>query len=303
MPKKKIVEPPQPQGEVSMSVLLYATLVVLIIMLIGLVVMIMQVQSLKKEIKKQEASQTVEAENEIEKSEEDDTTAAEDDDAATTTTNKNTNSAGTTTSNTNASTSRTTTTTEPTTTTGSTSTTAAATQETELYDPEGIAITFEYPTFWGEINTDTMSGYDENRNQGNEMILFFMNHGDDELANFLVGNNPLYESDGRGGFWGDQVKKLSDNGKLDGFCNGRADCEIFTNPHGVKIARDVAAVETFVENPRTTTQYYLFNDNGSYIKVGFTEVELLDYYEDIGKNPNDVEQDLEDLVNSIKLTE
>lgn len=147
MPKKKIIEPPQPQGEVSMSVLLYATLVVLVIMLIGLIVMIVQVQSLKKEIKKQEASQTVEAEDDAEDAdsvEVDDAEEADEDDVTTTTnTNKNTNTAATNV-NTSAATSTNTAATTNANTASTNNTTTAVDWETFNVSEYSI----EYPSTW-----------------------------------------------------------------------------------------------------------------------------------------------------------
>lgn len=149
MAKKKIIEPVQPHGEVSLPVLLYVTLGVLIIVLIFLGITMAQVYSLKKEIQKQESSQSAtyaDDEDDVDTedaddSEEDDATAAEDDDAATT--NKNTNSAGTTTNaNTNSATMNTST------TNTNTASTNSVDWETFEFSNDFFAYSIEYPSTW-----------------------------------------------------------------------------------------------------------------------------------------------------------
>lgn len=164
-------------------------------------------------------------------------------------------------------------------------TSAPETSNLKSYESDTLNIAFSYPQDWGNISQEK---------DGTDHIALSVF---EKSIIFLAADNGS-ESVGRGAYWGDSAGLIDSQGYINNLCdtkNEAQNCEIKTNPTGVKYAKVVEEVFKFGD-PTIETNYYIYNPNSKFRGIILSTERLK------SKNISNLESKLQNLVDSFYFT-
>ena len=146
-------------------------------------------------------------------------------------------------------------------------------KDVKMFSDKNIGIQFVYKQELGDIVSEKSD---------NLQTLLFSKYNDNGL--FLTANDGE-ESIGRGAFWGDEAYSITNQEYINNFCEGKENCTIGVNNHGIKFAKVVDEKYTAdlscsiePENNSCKTEravfYYLYNPDSKYKGIVLSDARL-----------------------------
>jgi len=167
------------------------------------------------------------------------------------------------------------------------------------YIDETIGISFYYPKSWGDIavHEEPMADPAQSSTSAHTLIL---KTGNDETQYIFLSAVAAKGPD-RGGYWGDEALNIDGNDWVNGYCEGKESCTLFTNKNGITIAK-IANLEVALNeatNATASMQYYLYNPNNIFHGIVMSTVAL----ENSGAAFEEVPAGLEEIANTLTFIE
>ncbi len=176
----------------------------------------------------------------------------------------------------------------------------------KTYTDEKLKIEFKYPADWKGIEEEARKCDNPAAATGSDpcehinlLVTAFKN-----LQAYMAGpsiasaKSVLYEKYpvGRGGYWGDEVNKITDLNSVKNYCAkiGGTKCRVYQNTNGVTIARSVEQNCSEAGCSGEIVMYYVKLNNDIFPAMVFSTAALKD------TGVVDLEVDMDKLVNSLK---